>query len=118
MSNADPRRRRSLAALTTISAVLAIAGCGGGGIDPVDPKPLPNPTTAAEIRRTSFGIPHIIANDEKGLGYGIGFAYGQDNFCVLATRSSPSTASAAVTSDRTPRTSTAPTTCAATSTSS
>ena len=29
---------------------------------------------AADIRRTSFGVPHIRANDERGLGYGIGYA--------------------------------------------
>ncbi|WP_347900468.1 acylase [Pseudomonas purpurea] len=37
-----------------------------------------------EIRRTSFGVPHIRANDERGLGYGIGYAYAQDNLCLLA----------------------------------
>ena len=29
---------------------------------------------SAEIRRTSFGVPHILASDERGLGYGIGYA--------------------------------------------
>lgn len=38
----------------------------------------------AQIRRTSFGVPHIVAKDERGLGYGIGYAYGQDNLCLLA----------------------------------
>ena len=43
------------------------------------------PTQAsAEIRRTSFGVPHIRADDERGLGYGIGYAYAQDNLCLLA----------------------------------
>ncbi|WP_176518359.1 penicillin acylase family protein, partial [Pseudomonas faucium] len=32
---------------------------------------------SAQIRRTSFGVPHIVAKDERGLGYGIGYAYGQ-----------------------------------------
>jgi acyl-homoserine-lactone acylase len=40
--------------------------------------------TSADIRRTSFGVPHIRANDERGLGYGIGYAYAQDNLCLLA----------------------------------
>ncbi|UCZ85240.1 acylase [Pseudomonas sp. L5B5] len=40
--------------------------------------------TLAEIRRTSFGVPHIRAADERGLGYGIGYAYAQDNLCLLA----------------------------------
>ncbi|MNG79128.1 Acyl-homoserine lactone acylase PvdQ precursor [compost metagenome] len=38
----------------------------------------------AQIRRTSFGVPHIVAKDERGLGYGIGYAYAQDNLCLLA----------------------------------
>ncbi|MHC8314465.1 bifunctional acylase PvdQ [Pseudomonas sp. LB3P31] len=43
------------------------------------------PTQAtADIRRTTFGIPHIRAENERGLGYGIGYAYAQDNLCLLA----------------------------------
>jgi len=38
----------------------------------------------ADIRRTSFGVPHIRAENERGLGYGIGYAYAQDNLCLLA----------------------------------
>lgn len=41
-------------------------------------------TYKAEIRWTSFGIPHIRAADEHGLGYGIGYAYARDNLCLLA----------------------------------
>ncbi|RLU11119.1 acylase [Pseudomonas prosekii] len=37
-----------------------------------------------DIRRTSFGVPHIRADDERGLGYGIGYAYAQDNLCLMA----------------------------------
>jgi acyl-homoserine-lactone acylase len=40
--------------------------------------------TSADIRRTSFGVPHIRASDERGLGFGIGYAYAQDNLCLLA----------------------------------
>ena len=39
---------------------------------------------SADIRRTTYGVPHIRANDERGLGYGIGYAYAQDNLCLLA----------------------------------
>ena len=39
---------------------------------------------SADIRRTTFGVPHIRASDERGLGYGIGYAYAQDNLCLLA----------------------------------
>ncbi|WP_449433608.1 bifunctional acylase PvdQ [Pseudomonas putida] len=40
--------------------------------------------TSAQIRRTSFGVPHIVAHDERSLGYGIGYAYAEDNLCLLA----------------------------------
>jgi acyl-homoserine-lactone acylase len=42
------------------------------------------PAYCAEIRRTSLGVPHIKADNEKGLGYGIGYAFAEDNFCLLA----------------------------------
>ena len=42
-----------------------------------------SPQYSAEVRRTSFGIPHVKASDEAGLGYGIGYAYAQDNFCLF-----------------------------------
>lgn len=41
-----------------------------------------SPPLSAEIRRTEYGIPHITANDWASLGYGFGYAYAQDNFCV------------------------------------
>ncbi|MGE1155796.1 acylase [Pseudomonas kitaguniensis] len=41
-------------------------------------------SASADIRRTTFGVPHIRANDERSLGYGIGYAYAQDNLCLLA----------------------------------
>lgn len=39
---------------------------------------------SADIRRTSYGVPHIRAIDERGLGVGMGYAYAQDNLCLLA----------------------------------
>lgn len=44
----------------------------------------PATSTSADIRRTSFGVPHIRAENERGLGFGIGYAYAQDNLCLLA----------------------------------
>ncbi|CEE90660.1 putative Acy-homoserine lactone acylase [Xenorhabdus nematophila str. Anatoliense] len=40
--------------------------------------------TYAEIRRTSLGIPHIKANNWRGLGYGYGYVQAQDNLCTMA----------------------------------
>ena len=38
----------------------------------------------AQVLRTSYGIPHIRATDWGSLGYGYGYAFAQDNVCVLA----------------------------------
>lgn len=71
-------------------------GGGGGGSAPVtpapnpmpdpdpDPDPQPDPPTfTANLRFTEFGIPHVQASDWAGLGYGHGYAYASQNFCVL-----------------------------------
>lgn len=36
------------------------------------------------IRRTAHGVPHILASNYRGLGEGVGYAYAEDNLCVLA----------------------------------
>ena len=42
------------------------------------------PVYQAQVLRTSYGIPHIQAPDWGSLGYGYGYAFAQDNLCVLA----------------------------------
>lgn len=39
---------------------------------------------SATITRTEQGIPHIVARDYGGLGYGSGYSAAQDNGCVIA----------------------------------
>ena len=39
------------------------------------------PEYKAEIIWTEYGIPHVVADDWEGLGYGIGNAFAQQNFC-------------------------------------
>ncbi|MEM8498757.1 MAG: penicillin acylase family protein [Pseudomonadota bacterium] len=79
--------------LLMLSGVIACGG-GGGGSAPViptpnpmpdpDPDPEPDPPTfSANLRFTEFGIPHVQASDWAGLGYGHGYAYATQNFCVL-----------------------------------
>ena len=38
----------------------------------------------AAITRTTYGIPHIVADTWQGVGYGVAYAYAQDNVCMLA----------------------------------
>ena len=42
------------------------------------------PAYSASIVRTALGIPHITASDWRGIGYGVAYAYAQDNLCLLA----------------------------------
>jgi len=38
----------------------------------------------ASITRTTYGIPHIKADSWQGVGYGVAYAYAEDNLCLLA----------------------------------
>ncbi|RLA58114.1 MAG: peptidase S45, partial [Gammaproteobacteria bacterium] len=64
---------------------LFLAACSDSDHSDSPEIPLPDPDTtySAEVRRTEYGIPHIKADDWGSLGYGFGYAYGQDNFCVV-----------------------------------
>jgi acyl-homoserine-lactone acylase len=63
-------------AATTAAAVPAQAGSGGpAGSSPVAGSVL--------VRRTEAGIPHVLADSYRNLGYGAGHAYAQDNLCAL-----------------------------------
>ena len=42
------------------------------------------PHYSASITRTSYSIPHIRAANWGSAGYGIGYAYAEDNLCLLA----------------------------------
>lgn len=75
--------------LSTLILSLVLAACSDSSdrlavAPPVEPEPEPEPasTYSAEVRRTEYGIPHIKADDWGSLGYGFGYAYAQDNFCV------------------------------------
>jgi acyl-homoserine-lactone acylase len=56
------------------------AGCGSDGDSVGGPG---DGNYSAKIVRTEYGIPHISANDWGSLGFGTGYAYAQDNYCVL-----------------------------------
>src|SRR2546430_5202225 len=71
----EPMRRS--VALTLVALVLSalptapVAASGSSGV-------------WVEIRRTQFGIPHILAHDWRSLGYGTGYAFAQDDICTIA----------------------------------
>ncbi len=74
-------------ALLALLALLAFAtmrgGPAGAGVAEAQTAGSPDGLHAT-IRRTSHGIPHIIASDFPGLGFGYGYSIAQDNLCVLA----------------------------------
>ena len=39
---------------------------------------------SATIRYTEYGIPHVVAKDYEGLGFGQGYAAARDNICAIA----------------------------------
>lgn len=94
MSGIDRERQMTrLLALIGLCGLIAAAGCssdssngggagGGTGGAGGDGGSVP-PAYSASIVRTTYGIPHVTADDFGSLGYGAGYAYAQDNFCVL-----------------------------------
>ena len=34
-----------------------------------------------DIRWTSYGIPHVLAEDYGSMGYGLGYAFARDHYC-------------------------------------
>jgi len=66
--------RKSVLAAATAALVMAPAAAEAKG----------KPTFAATITRTTYGIPHIAAKDWRGVGYGVAYAYAEDNLCMLA----------------------------------
>lgn len=75
------------------AATAALTGCLGGGEDTtvaatgpgqsISPAESATPGYKVTITRTTYGVPHIKANDYKSLGYGEGYAFAQDNLCVF-----------------------------------
>ena len=40
----------------------------------------------AEIRTTAYGVPHVLASDFAGAGFGLGYAFANSNICEIAER--------------------------------
>src|SRR5215472_3952576 len=69
---------------TTLAVIVAVVS-GGAPVALASGPPGPaGHGILAQIRRTTGGIPHILAHSWKGLGFGYGFAFAQDNLCTMA----------------------------------
>ena len=64
-----PLRAVSAAALVTLLAACATPAPGSRSV---------------QIERTTYGIAHVSAPDYEGIGYGVAYAYAQDNVCQTA----------------------------------
>jgi acyl-homoserine-lactone acylase len=80
-------RRAGIAA----TLLLALAACSSGDDEAGDSTgsaPPPPVATASRINvdvgRTGYGVPHVRAKDFRSLGYGLAYAYAQDNVCMFA----------------------------------
>ncbi|MBL8269502.1 penicillin acylase family protein, partial [Steroidobacter sp.] len=66
----------SSSSLALLLAVATASFCADSGAKPLD----------AEIRWTSYGVPHVKANDYESLGFGYGYAVAPHRLCLLAGR--------------------------------
>ncbi len=83
------RLRRAAGALPVTAALAAtVALLPATSAEPARAAGRPSVPAAhrlsATIRRTTGGIPHILAHDWTSLGFGYGFAFAQDNLCTMA----------------------------------
>ena len=72
------RGNMHLSCVVAFSSLLAF-GCSDSSNNSSNGQ---NSNYRAEIVWTEYGIPHVTANDWQGLGYGIGNAFAQQNFCT------------------------------------
>ena len=85
-----PRRRSSLFLQAGLAAsFLVLAGCSSDSDNPGPGTSPPPPVSTAsrinvDVARTTYGVPHVRANDFRSLGYGLAYAYAQDNLCMFA----------------------------------
>ena len=81
---------RSLPAFALlVFAVVALAACEPPLVEPApgaitDPLDLPVGPYDATVRWTSWGIPHVLADDWGSAGYATGWAHARDHACTLA----------------------------------
>ena len=77
-------RRLNWNAQAGIAVLLGLALSGCGKVEVTVGANNPSVRLMAEIARTSHGVPHVRATSFGGLGYGLAYAYAQDNVCMFA----------------------------------
>lgn len=77
-----PRRSASRSLSSLVFVPLVVGACSGGPTGEGDGGT--EPRYRATIRRTSFGIPHITADDLGSAAFGQAYAFAEDHACILA----------------------------------
>lgn len=72
--------RTTLAVFTVATMLLA---CSDSNNSNNTGNSVDSTSYSAEITRTEYGIPHVVAQDWGSLGYGHGNVFAQDNYCAL-----------------------------------
>ena len=72
----DLFRSMTWPALGAVAGAALLAGCASA--------PGASGNRSVTITRTTFGIPHITAENPESLAYGVAYAYAQDNVCMVA----------------------------------
>jgi acyl-homoserine-lactone acylase len=76
-------QRTSWIALLVMAAGVLLAGCQRSAAADTPPAARAE-RFKAELARTSHGLVHVRADDFRGLGYGLAYAYAEDNLCMFA----------------------------------
>jgi acyl-homoserine-lactone acylase len=75
--------RSNLAVAPMVAALTLITTLGGGSSAGPDHQGDHHGDLSATIRYTEYGIPHVVAKDYGGLGFGQGYAAANDNICGI-----------------------------------
>ncbi|MGX6648741.1 penicillin acylase family protein [Maricaulaceae bacterium MS644] len=78
-------------AIGLFASACAIQLGGADGAPGASPAAAPSAETSggrysAELIRSAYGVPHVIASDYGGVGYGLGYAAAEDNACMIFDR--------------------------------
>lgn len=70
--------------LLASALALGLGACSSSDDDDDAPPPQTASRIQVEVARTTHGVPHVRAENFRSLGYGLAYAYAQDNVCMFA----------------------------------
>ena len=74
----------SLRGLVLATAAAMVVACSDSSDNNSrGPGPAQSPAYSADLYRTDGGVPHVVAEDWGSIGFGQGYADGQDNACAI-----------------------------------